>query len=71
MTPLRHSAESEALRACAPFRSLEATGLVSEQVLDFAFFRLGLIRFGGHLSCGGYDVQTYGRHTQASASPVH
>ena len=33
---------------------------------------LGLIRFGGHLSCEGYDVQTDGRHTEAtSASPVH
>jgi protein-disulfide isomerase len=26
---------------------------------------LDLIRFGGHLSCGGYDVQTDGRHTEA------
>jgi hypothetical protein len=25
--------------------------------------KLGLIRFGGHLSKGEYDVQTYGRHT--------
>jgi hypothetical protein len=31
-----------------------------------------LIRFGGHLSCGGYDVQTDGRHTEAApAPPVH
>ena len=27
---------------------------------------LGLIRVGGHLSCGGYDVQTDGRHTEAA-----
>jgi hypothetical protein len=26
---------------------------------------LGLIRIGGHLSYGGYDVQTDGRHTEA------
>jgi hypothetical protein len=34
---------------------------------------LDLIRFGGHLSCGGYDVQTDGRHTKAAtaASPVY
>ena len=33
---------------------------------------LGVIRFGGHLSRGEYDVQTDGRHTEAtSASPVH
>jgi hypothetical protein len=33
---------------------------------------MGLIRIGGHLSCGGCDVQTDGRHTQAtSASLVH
>jgi hypothetical protein len=34
---------------------------------------MDLIRFGGHLSCGGYDVQTDGRHTEAatSASPVY
>jgi hypothetical protein len=30
---------------------------------------LGLTRFGGHLSYGGYDVQTDGRHTQAPATP--
>ena len=28
--------------------------------------RLGLIRFRGHLSKGEYDVQTDGRHTEAS-----
>jgi hypothetical protein len=34
--------------------------------------RLDLIRFGGHLPKGGYDVQTDGRHTKATfASPVH
>jgi hypothetical protein len=32
---------------------------------------LGLIRFGGHLSKGEYDVQTDGRHTEAGAPPVH
>jgi hypothetical protein len=33
---------------------------------------VGVIRIGGHLSCGGYDVQTDGRHTEAaSAPPVH
>ena len=33
---------------------------------------LDLIRFGGHLSKGEYDVQTDGRHTEAaSAPPVH
>jgi len=33
---------------------------------------LGLIRFGGHLSGGEYDVETDGRHTKAtSASPVY
>ena len=33
---------------------------------------VGLIRFGGHLSKGEYDVQTDGRHTEAtSASTVH
>ena len=33
---------------------------------------VALIRIGGHLSYGGYDVQTDGQHTQAtSASPVH
>jgi hypothetical protein len=31
-----------------------------------------LIRFGGHLPKGGYDVQTDGRHTEApGAAPVH
>ena len=31
-----------------------------------------LIRLGGHLPKGGYDVQTDGRHTEAaSAPPVH
>ena len=35
-------------------------------------FRLALIRFGGHLSKGEYDVQTDGRHTNAAAPPpVH
>jgi hypothetical protein len=34
--------------------------------------RMGLIRFGGQLSKGECDVQTDGRHTQAtSASLVH
>ena len=34
--------------------------------------RVGLTRFGGHLSKGEYDVQTDGRHTQATLpSPVH
>jgi hypothetical protein len=33
---------------------------------------LGLIRFGGHLSYGGYDVQTDGRHRKAARpAPVH
>ena len=33
---------------------------------------LDLIRFGGHLPKGGYDVQTDGRHTEAApAPPVH
>lgn len=33
---------------------------------------VGVIRFGGHLSCGEYDVQTDGRHTvTAPAPPVH
>lgn len=33
---------------------------------------LGLIRIGGHLSYGGYDVQTDGRHTEAPrAAAVH
>ena len=33
---------------------------------------VGLIRFGGHLSKGEYDVQSDGRHIQAaSAPPVH
>jgi hypothetical protein len=33
---------------------------------------VGLIRFGGHLSYGEYDVQTDARHTEAtSTSPVH
>jgi hypothetical protein len=38
----------------------------SDSVLD-------LIRFGGHLPKGGYDVPTDGRHTEAAppASPVH
>src|SRR5262249_8052356 len=31
---------------------------------------LDLIRVGGHLPKGGYDVQTDGRHTQAPASPA-
>src|SRR5262245_12763731 len=30
---------------------------------------LGLIRFGGHLPKGGYDVQTDGRHDEEPASP--
>ena len=29
---------------------------------------LGLIRFGGHLSRGEYDVRTDGRHTEATAA---
>jgi dienelactone hydrolase len=34
--------------------------------------QLGVIRFGGHLSQGEYDVQTDGRHSEAaSAPPVH
>jgi hypothetical protein len=33
---------------------------------------VGLIRFSGHLSYGGYDVQTDGRHTEAPrAAAVH
>ncbi len=33
---------------------------------------MGLIRFGGHFSCEGYDVQTDGGHPEAaSAPPVH
>ena len=33
---------------------------------------VGLIRLGGHLSKGEYDVQTDGRHSEAaSAPPVH
>ena len=36
------------------------------------WLHVGLIRFGGHLSKGEYDVQTDGRHTEAtSASTVH
>jgi hypothetical protein len=31
---------------------------------------LRLIRFGGHLPKGGYDVQTDGRHAQAPAPPA-
>lgn len=31
---------------------------------------LDLIRFGGHLSKGGYDVQTNGRHASAPAAPA-
>jgi hypothetical protein len=30
---------------------------------------LDLIRFGGHLPKGGYDVQTDGRHDDDPASP--
>jgi hypothetical protein len=30
---------------------------------------LDLIRFGGHLSKGEYDVQTDGRHTEAASAP--
>ena len=33
---------------------------------------MGLIRFGGHLSCEGYDLRTAGRLTQAAdPPPVH
>jgi hypothetical protein len=33
---------------------------------------MALIRFGGHLSKGEYDVQTDGRHTNAAPPPpVH
>jgi len=31
---------------------------------------MDLIRFGGHLPKGGYDVQTDGRHPQAPAAPA-
>jgi hypothetical protein len=31
---------------------------------------LRLIRFGGHLPKGGYDVQSDGRHPHAPASPA-
>jgi hypothetical protein len=37
---------------------------------DALGFEMGLIRFGGHLSYGGYDVPTDGRHTQAPAAPA-
>jgi transposase len=30
---------------------------------------MGLIRFRGHLSKGEYDVQTNGRHTEATSAP--
>ena len=41
-------------------------------MLTSTFAVVDLIRIGGHLSCGGYDVQTDGRHTDAaSAAPVH
>jgi plasmid stabilization system protein ParE len=45
----------------------------TRQMLVTRFPYLGLIRIGGHLSYGGYDVQTDGRHTEAAASapPVH
>jgi hypothetical protein len=31
---------------------------------------LDLIRFGGHLPKGGYDVPTNGRHAPAPATPA-
>jgi hypothetical protein len=31
---------------------------------------MGLIRVGGHLLKGGYDVQTDGRHCKAPAPPA-
>ena len=41
--------------------------------IQFLTTRIGgvdLIRFGGHLPKGGYDVQTDGRHPPAPAAPA-
>ena len=49
-----------------------AHGAVSTAAVAGGLGSLGLIRIGGHLSCGGYDVQTDGRHTEAPrAAAVH
>jgi len=34
------------------------------------FARVALIRFGGHLPKGGYDVQTDGRHSPPPGAPA-
>jgi hypothetical protein len=51
-------------------RNLRITGIV-KRLTTWTQSTLGLIRFGGHLSKGEYDVQTDGRHTEAGAPPVH
>jgi hypothetical protein len=61
-----HSDETPAWESAFPAH-WDRTNLKGQRVHRAIYISLDLIRFGGHLPKGGYDVQTNGRQSQAAA----